>query len=626
MYKSKSFILLVLTTLTISIWWVILQILPAKDTIYNYLYNGAVSFIYFFGGILTLYYAKKTSKNNALRNVFIYFSLALISWGIAGFIWTFYNIYLHVESPYPSLADPFYLACGLFSAISLWYVFDFFHFTPKREHIYLSLIIVTIMYWLVFFILRKPGYNDQLPFLAVIYNYLYPLTDAFLLSIGTIILITIGKLGFGIGSITIYILLQSIADIIFSWRQSKGVYWNGDISDIFYSLSGIFLILGMIKMYHRFKDEPDKRNILTERITHQTKDNQILRNEIKRDLYTTIIVLMFLLTINFVIWQFLKNDLCTKTKSDIRVISFNLVKNIESKFDNYTGLLEMGANYFTSSQSVERHEFINFYNNPLQNYINTNKDIAMFSFIEKVTNKADFEKKIKSEQTVPSYEYYYFSIYPDSTSTDRYVVNYIYPWAANKRYFGYDVMTDSVFSSYFTEAIERGKFVTTDPGLFINRNLLLFIRPVYLNGGQTETIGEKKAAISGFIVMFLDPEKMFDSVINHKEYENIDIFIYNGNYSTHELDGYEPVFLQKNISTGNKDLMSELHHIRVGSKIYTVLVRADISSKQNFFGRYFPDINLLISNLLAIGFIILLTQLKSQNHKLQQYMVANKEK
>jgi hypothetical protein len=254
MYKSKMFILLVIITLAFFGWWVVLQILPTKDTIYNYFFNVGVAAIYLIGGLLAQYYAIKTPKEKALHNVFYFFGLTLISWGIAGFIWSFYNLILHIDSPYPSIADFFYLACTFFASIGLWFVFDHFNFSPKRNDIYLSLLIVIFVYWLVFFILLRPDYSDQLPFITIVFNYLYPLTDAFLLSIGVIILITVGKLGFGLGSLTSFLFLQSIGDIIFSWRQTKGNYWNGDISDLLYLLSGVFLVLAMIKMNNKYKN------------------------------------------------------------------------------------------------------------------------------------------------------------------------------------------------------------------------------------------------------------------------------------------------------------------------------------------------------------------------------------
>jgi CHASE1-domain containing sensor protein len=348
------------------------------------------------------------------------------------------------------------------------------------------------------------------------------------------------------------------------------------------------------------------------------ENNLTKKNEMKSDLYIVIILLMFLLTINFFIWQFLKNNFFTKTKSDINIISFHLAKDIEKKFEKYIELLNFGNYFFQASQLVERDEFLNYYQTPIQKYIESNQDIVMISFVEKTNKRDDFEKRIKSETTVPVNQFFYFSVYPDSASTDKYVVNYIYPWEENKRYFGYDIKSDVVFSSYFTEALEKETFVITDPGVFVNVNRLLFIQPVYNNGSPTRTIEERKAAIKGFIVLFLDSEKMFDNIVNNKDYEGIDIAIYNGKYSIGTINSHKPIYSQKNISLDKKEIIDDVEYPIIGNRTYSVYVRADISSKQNIFEKYFPDINIIVANLIVIGFIIIFIQIKSHNSEFHQ--------
>ncbi|MBI3887793.1 CHASE domain-containing protein [Candidatus Microgenomates bacterium] len=325
-----------------------------------------------------------------------------------------------------------------------------------------------------------------------------------------------------------------------------------------------------------------------------------MQNEIKRDLYATTILLMFLLTVNFVVWQMVKNNFHTKTKSDFEDSVFHLSKSIEQKFKNYTELLESGKHFYRSSNSVERGEFDGFYQESISKNIAENQDIVMNTFVEITQDKAELEKRVKDEAN----QFYYFSVYPDSNQKERYVINYIYPWESNKRYFGYDMKTDPFFSSFFAQALEKGELVVTDPNVFVNIKRQLLIQPIYKNDTKTGL---------GFIVLFLDPDKMFDSIINDKDYETMDLAIFNGDFSEEKIKDKQPVFLQKNIDSGEKGTITKIEHFVIGNKPYTILARDVIFTSQNVFEKYFPDVNLIISNLVVIGFIVLLIHLKSVN-------------
>lgn len=257
MSKKALLILIGLAAIPIGVWWVILQGLPVRDGLLNYYFNVAFSVFVTLSGFLSWYFSVK-SDFGTKKKIFRYFGLSLLSWGVAGFIWSAANIIYKIDVPYPSVADVFYLLCTFFLGLAFWNLHDLFQTSPKRSHIYVSLFVVLTVYILIFFVLMKPQYAEDVDLVTQTFNYLYPLTDALILSFAAVILLTFKKIKFGLGAIVSSLVFQAAADIVFGWRDGNGLYWNGDIADLLYFVSGVLLVWGLVRLFYEYKNEDNE--------------------------------------------------------------------------------------------------------------------------------------------------------------------------------------------------------------------------------------------------------------------------------------------------------------------------------------------------------------------------------
>src|SRR6185436_12711456 len=70
------------------------------------LYSNLYGVIPLIGGIYGLFLSRHWGGwNSKVGRAVMLLSLGLITWGIGIVIWLYYNIIMHVEVPYPSLAD-----------------------------------------------------------------------------------------------------------------------------------------------------------------------------------------------------------------------------------------------------------------------------------------------------------------------------------------------------------------------------------------------------------------------------------------------------------------------------------------------------------------------------------------
>lgn len=234
-------------------YWGYLQIIPDKNTLLHYYFNVVTSAVYLAGGILSFILYKRT-QSPSLKNALLSFSIGLLSYAAAGLVWSYYNIYLRSPIPYPSIADAFYLAYPLCIGVGFWYLLDYLNVQPTKTNIKLSLIIVFLVYLCVFFIFMKPEIGDDVSFLARILGYAYPLSDAFLLTLAILAFTSVGTIGFGMGSLTASITALAVGDMLFTYRQGAGIYWNGDVSDLFFLVSAFFMMVGIHRIatsYHK---------------------------------------------------------------------------------------------------------------------------------------------------------------------------------------------------------------------------------------------------------------------------------------------------------------------------------------------------------------------------------------
>ncbi|MEK7595728.1 MAG: hypothetical protein AAB443_04055 [Patescibacteria group bacterium] len=264
MTKKSSFILGFYFALLI--WWIGILISDITDLKVNYMFGVSFGILPLVGGYLGI----MTSKSwGLLRSYFgraIFFvSLGLITWGVGELIWSYYNLFLGVEVPYPSLAD-----VGFVLSWPLWSVGMIYlskatgaKYSVKRSYgKLLSFVIPAVSLWLTYYLVVVLANNGSLDIsggpLATFFVFAYPVGDVVILSLSLLSYgLSFGYLG-GKYNIPIILLLLSfvvnyVGDVAFSYTTTAQTYFNGNWVDMVFT-TAFFLMSFSINMMVPPKD------------------------------------------------------------------------------------------------------------------------------------------------------------------------------------------------------------------------------------------------------------------------------------------------------------------------------------------------------------------------------------
>lgn len=242
-----------LLTFFVACWALYLQLSPDKTTTWNYLYNIGYGLLYFFGAFMGVTGAIRLSTQTNMGKALLYLGLGLGSYGSGLVIWSYYNIILQVEIPYPSASDILFLffipliAAGCLSALGI------VRSQLSRRSALEAVGIFIISSLVVFGFLNRPDLSRDLPFLTKLFNIAYPLGDTILLTLAyTTVRISGGGMRSGMMLISLGLLFQVLGDMVFAYRTTTETYWNGDIADILFSASAAISSFGMLRLFDSF--------------------------------------------------------------------------------------------------------------------------------------------------------------------------------------------------------------------------------------------------------------------------------------------------------------------------------------------------------------------------------------
>lgn len=241
----------------ITIWWLGLLYSGVQESFQNYLFAATYGLICLWGGGWGLVVSKKWGGfSSTLGRAIIFLSLGLLAQEFGQLIFSFYNIFLKVEVPYPSVAD-----VGFFGSIP-FYIFGMF-LLARASGVKLSLkilknkvqaiiipIAILCFSYMVFLRDYKISLEDPI---RTFLDFGYPLGEAIYISLAIITyLLSRNFLGGVMKSrILIFIaafVVQYIADFNFLYQSSRGTWVNGGYGDYLYFLAYFVMTLGLIQL------------------------------------------------------------------------------------------------------------------------------------------------------------------------------------------------------------------------------------------------------------------------------------------------------------------------------------------------------------------------------------------
>ncbi len=252
----------------LSIWWAVLQVMgfEATSEFRNLIWAASYQIIALLGGIFGLFIARSWGGLQSVigRSVGA-FALGLLLQTFGQSTFSFYNLILHIDIPYPSLADigffgsiPFYiygisvLARGSGVTISLR------SFKNKIQAILIPLAMLVFSY---FFFLRSYEFDWSSP-LRVLLDFGYPLGQAIYVSIAILTYLLSKRALGGVMRPRIFFILaalvvQYLADYNFLHQTINETWQNGGYGDYIYLLAYLLMALGLLQLKMAYVEAED---------------------------------------------------------------------------------------------------------------------------------------------------------------------------------------------------------------------------------------------------------------------------------------------------------------------------------------------------------------------------------
>ncbi len=242
------------------IFWVVLFATNTTEGFYNYLYSFLFGLIPLVGGVVAMVSSKRWGRfKTALGKAIFFIGLGIFCWGSGELIWSYYNFFLGVPAPYPSLADVGFAPSIFFYGLGAVYLskatgakFGLRNTYAKIFVVIAPIVIFAISYYLLVTVARggvlvPEGETTLKTFLDIV----YPLGDFLALAIAAIVSglsfkYMGGRYTFDAVSILIGLLVMFIGDTLFSYATTVGSYYNGNFGDLMLTLGLFFLTFGVL--------------------------------------------------------------------------------------------------------------------------------------------------------------------------------------------------------------------------------------------------------------------------------------------------------------------------------------------------------------------------------------------
>jgi len=245
------------------IFWIFIHLFGLKDGFYNYSFSFLFGLIPFFSGIIAMSrYKVWGGFKSAVGKAVFFIGLGIFLWGCGEIIWSYYNFFLNVPAPYPSLADLGFAPSIFFYGLGTFYLSKAtgakFGLRNKYAKIFVTitpLLVLSLSYYLLVIVARGgvliPEGETSL---KILLDIMYPLGDFVALTLAIIISglsfkYLGGKYFMDIYAILLGLGVMFIADTIFSYTTTVGTFYNANFGDLILALGTFLLSFGILGFY-----------------------------------------------------------------------------------------------------------------------------------------------------------------------------------------------------------------------------------------------------------------------------------------------------------------------------------------------------------------------------------------
>jgi len=208
------------------------------------LFNSSISILSsFVAALFALLVIKELGLKSIEGKVWFFLTIGFFGWFIGQCIWTLFESVLNI-SPFPSLADVFFLLAYIPIMAGLFFEFSIIKENMKKNDVFKSLVITVIFAVASFyFVMIKMFYAEDYSLLGKVTSVLYPIGDILLLFPMLIFFFVYTG-----GKLSKSWLLISVGITIFVFTDTGFAYlsWLGLYSGIYSALSSISFVLGYL--------------------------------------------------------------------------------------------------------------------------------------------------------------------------------------------------------------------------------------------------------------------------------------------------------------------------------------------------------------------------------------------
>ncbi len=227
-----------------------------KNITSNFVYGAALGVLPIIAAFFGFNNAKHWGGFSSSMGKAIYFlSGGLLTWGIGTLIFAYYNLFLNVAVPYPSLADALYIISWPLWAISMvnfsratGVKFQLSNLTGRFMLFIIPLIAIIISYYTLIIVARGGVIDISGGALKTFFDLAYPIGDVVILTIALLIYgLSFNYLG-GFFKWPIIMVLAGfvanyIGDFTFVYTVTKETYFVANWVDLIYTSA--FFLLGL---------------------------------------------------------------------------------------------------------------------------------------------------------------------------------------------------------------------------------------------------------------------------------------------------------------------------------------------------------------------------------------------
>jgi hypothetical protein len=239
----------------ITIWWIALYALGFRENFHNYLFGAVYGLMALLGGLWGLSISKEWGgRKSVMGKAIIFLSLGLLAQEFGQVVFSFYNIFLNIEIPYPSIADigffmniPLYLYGGYLLLMASGGKLNIKSLKSQFQAVGIPVLMLGLSY---LFFLQSYEFDLSNP-LKTFLDFGYPLGQAMYVSIAILAYSLTRKWLGGVMKARILLLIiafiyQYIADFNFLYQSSLGTWYNGGYGDYLYFLAYFLMALGIL--------------------------------------------------------------------------------------------------------------------------------------------------------------------------------------------------------------------------------------------------------------------------------------------------------------------------------------------------------------------------------------------